>query len=182
MATCPSHSLSLSVHVLPRRRTGANWSPSTLNLTSSRSSGMRGAVGGVRHSSIPVPAVGLGACIPKTEVGAQGAKTHRHSISAAAAYQGGIKGRLPLTSIKIKSKVFRFKHLLHTWAQRFRWSKQLSEQPKSSLLISGRLFRHYELQGRETGSVASLSCARIDPRSGPPQHKPPRRPELCAGM
>ena len=44
---------------------------------------MRGAVGGVRHSSIPVPAVGLGACIPKTEVGAQGAKTHRHSISAA---------------------------------------------------------------------------------------------------
>ena len=50
---------------------------------------MRGAVGGVRHSSIPVPAVGLAACIPKTEVGAQGAKTHRHSISAAAAYQGG---------------------------------------------------------------------------------------------
>ena len=50
---------------------------------------MRGAVGGVGHSSIPVPAVGLGACIPKTEVGAQGAKTHRHSISAAAAYQGG---------------------------------------------------------------------------------------------
>ena len=55
-----------------------------------------------------------------------------------------MKGRLPLTSIKIKSKVFRFKHLLHTWAQQFRWSKQLSEQPKSSLLISGPLLRHYE--------------------------------------
>ena len=133
--------------------------------------------GGVRHSSIPVPAVGLGACIPKTEVGAQGAKTHRHSISAAA-YQGGIKGRLPLTSIKIKSKVFRFKHLLHTWAQRFRWSKQLSEQPKSSLLISGPLFRHYELQGRETGSVASLSCARIDPWLVSPT-RPPGGPS-CA--
>ena len=139
---------------------------------------MRGAVGGVRHSSIPVPAVGLAACIPKTEVGAQGAKTHRHSISAAAAYQDGMKGRLPLTSIKIKSKVFRFKHLLHTWAQRFRWSKQLSEHPKSSLLISGRLFKHYELQGRETGSVASVSCARIDPRLvSPNPDEPPRRRE-----
>ena len=99
---------------------------------------MRGAVGGVRHSSIPVPAVGLAACIPKTEVGAQGAKTHRHSISAAAAYQGGIKGRLPLTSIKIKSKVFRFKHLLHTWAQQFRWSKQLFGQLKSVFIANLR--------------------------------------------
>ena len=86
-----------------------------------------------------------------------------------------MKGRLPLTSIKIKSKVFRFKHLLHTWAQRFRWSKQLSEQPKSSLLISGLLFRYYELQGRETGSVASLSSHALTPGWSPQEARAVRR-------
>ena len=136
MVTCPSHSFSLCARVAAaedRRELEPQHSESHQQQVQ-RNAWCCGGEFGI--PAFPCRRLGWLPAFLRLRGGGQGAKTHRHSISAAGAYQGGIKGRLPLTSIKIKSKVFRFKHLLHTWAQQFRWSKQLSGQLKSVFIAN----------------------------------------------
>ena len=135
MVTCPSHSFSLCARVAAaedRRELEPQHSESH---QVQRNAWCCGGEFGI--PAFPCRRLGWVPAFLRLRWGRKALRlTATQYLLLSAAYQGGMKGRLPLTSIKIKSKVFRFKHLLHTWAQQFRWSKQLSGQLKSVFIAN----------------------------------------------